>query len=123
MMDNYGIDDIKTLESMEAIRLRPGMYIASTSADGVYQITLEIISNVVDEYLNGYCTNCDITVDGDWVTISDNGRGIPIGKAKDGSETLINVFTKLHTGAKFDTSGNAGYNTSGGMNGKYIMLF
>ena len=115
---NYGVKDIKTLEGIEAIRLRPGMYIGSTGPEGVKQITLEIISNAVDEYLNGYCTKCSIYVgEDDNVTIIDNGRGIPFGKAKDGSETLINIFTKLHTGAKFDSSGKTGYNTSGGMNG------
>lgn len=115
---NYGVKDIKTLEGIEAIRLRPGMYIGSVGPDGVRHITLEIISNSVDEYLNGYCTQCIIRVeDNDSVTIKDNGRGVPFGPAKDGSETLENIFTKLHTGAKFDSSGKTGYNTSGGMNG------
>ena len=118
LIENYGVKDIKTLEGIEAIRLRPGMYIGSTGPEGVKQITLEIISNAVDEYLNGYCTSCSIYVgEDDNVTIIDNGRGIPFGKAKDGSETLINIFTKLHTGAKFDSDGKTGYNTSGGMNG------
>ena len=118
IIENYGVKDIKTLEGIEAIRLRPGMYIGSTGPDGVRQITLEIISNAVDEYLNGYCTSCSIYIgEDDNVTIIDNGRGIPFGKAKDGSETLINIFTKLHTGAKFDSDGKTGYNTSGGMNG------
>lgn len=114
----YGVEDIKTLEGIEAIRLRPGMYIGSVESDGVRQITLEIISNSVDEYLNGYCNKCDIVVtDDDEVTITDNGRGVPFGPAKDGSETLVNIYTKLHTGAKFDATGQSGYNTSGGMNG------
>ena len=117
-MNNYGVKDIKTLEGIEAIRLRPGMYVGSTGNDGVRHITLEIISNAVDEYLNGHCTECEITVGTDgFITIEDNGRGVPFGKAEDGSETLVNVYTKLHTGAKFDSSGNTGYNTSGGMNG------
>lgn len=122
MIDNYGVKDIKTLEGIEAIRLRPGMYIGSTGPEGVRHITLEIISNAVDEYLNGHCTECSVTVD-DFITISDNGRGVPFGKAEDGSETLVNVYTKLHTGAKFDSNGKTGYNTSGGMNGKLYMLF
>lgn len=116
MIDNYGVKDIKTLEGIEAIRLRPGMYIGSTGPEGVRHITLEIISNAVDEYLNGHCTECSVIVD-DFITISDNGRGVPFGKAEDGSETLVNVYTKLHTGAKFDSDGKTGYNTSGGMNG------
>ena len=116
MIDNYGVKDIKTLEGIEAIRLRPGMYIGSTGPDGVRHITLEIISNAVDEYLNGHCTECKVEV-GEFIVITDNGRGVPFGKAEDGSETLVNVYTKLHTGAKFDSSGKTGYNTSGGMNG------
>ena len=117
MSMDYGVKDIKTLEGIEAIRLRPGMYIGSTGPDGVKHITLEIISNAVDEYLNGHCTECEIYVEDDIITIRDNGRGVPFGKAEDGSETLVNVYTKLHTGAKFDSDGKAGYNTSGGMNG------
>ena len=115
---DYGVNDIKTLEGIEAIRLRPGMYIGSVGPDGVKHITLEIISNVVDEYLNGHCSLCNIQVTSDGVIrIQDNGRGVPFGKAEDGSETLVNVYTKLHTGAKFDSDGKTGYNTSGGMNG------
>lgn len=118
MSENYGVKDIKTLEGIEAIRLRAGMYIGSVGPAGVRHITLEIISNVIDEYLNGYCTKCNIEVtENDVVTVIDNGRGVPFGKAADGSETLENIFTKLHTGAKFDSSGKTGYNTSGGMNG------
>jgi DNA gyrase subunit B len=114
----YGVDAIKTLEGVEAIRTRPGMYIGSIGPDGVRHITLEIISNAIDEYLNGYCTKCRIEVEKDnTIIITDNGRGVPFGKAADGSETLENIFTKLHTGAKFDSSGKTGYNTSGGMNG------
>lgn len=117
-MSNYGVKDIKTLEGIEAIRLRPGMYIGSVGPAGVQHITLEIISNAVDEYLNGHCTECRINVEANGrIMISDNGRGVPFGKAEDGSETLVNVYTKLHTGAKFDSNGKTGYNTSGGMNG------
>jgi DNA gyrase subunit B len=117
-MSNYGVKDIKTLEGIEAIRLRPGMYIGSVGPEGVRHITLEIISNAVDEYLNGHCTECHVSVDNDDnIEVMDNGRGVPFGKAEDGSETLVNVYTKLHTGAKFDSDGKTGYNTSGGMNG------
>ena len=117
-MSNYGVKDIKTLEGIEAIRLRPGMYVGSVGPEGVRHITLEIISNAVDEYLNGHCTMCKVGVleDGT-IVVRDNGRGVPFGKAEDGSETLVNVYTKLHTGAKFDSDGKTGYNTSGGMNG------
>ena len=116
--DNYGVKDIKTLEGIEAIRLRAGMYIGSVGPEGVQHITLEIISNAIDEYLNGHCNECDITVfEDNSISIKDNGRGVPFGKAADGSETLENIFTKLHTGAKFDNEGKTGYNTSGGQNG------
>ena len=118
VVGNYGVDDIKTLEGIEAIRLRPGMYIGSIGPEGVRHITLEIISNAIDEYLNGHCTYCSIEVGADgYISIQDNGRGVPFGKAEDGSEVLVNVYTKLHTGAKFDSEGKTGYNTSGGMNG------
>lgn len=116
-MANYGVKDIKTLEGIEAIRLRSGMFVGSVGPEGVRHITLEIISNAIDEYLNGACSEVNITVDGDLIRVSDNGRGVPFGKAKDGSETLVNIYTKLHTGAKFDSEGKTGYNTSGGMNG------
>lgn len=116
-MRTYGVKDIKTLEGIEAIRTRPGMYIGSIGPEGVWQITLEIISNAVDEYLNGACNLVRVTIDGKTIRVSDNGRGVPFGKAADGSETLVNVYTKLHTGAKFDSTGQSGYNTSGGMNG------
>lgn len=117
-MLDYGVKDIKTLEGIEAIRLRPGMYVGSVGPAGVRHITLEIISNAVDEYLNGHCTECSIAVEKDGtIMIKDNGRGVPFGKAEDGSEVLVNVYTKLHTGAKFDSDGKTGYNTSGGMNG------
>ena len=116
--DDYGVKDIRTLEGIEAIRIRPGMFIGSVGPDGVRHITLEIISNAVDEYLNGHCTLCKVSVleDGT-IMVRDNGRGVPFGKAEDGSEVLVNVYTKLHTGAKFDSDGKTGYNTSGGMNG------
>lgn len=114
---DYGVKDIKTLEGMEAIRTRPGMYIGAVDAEGVWQITLEIISNAIDEYLVGACDKISVTLDGPRVIVADNGRGVPFGKNDEGEEVLVNVYTKLHTGAKFDSDGNSGYNTSGGMNG------
>ena len=116
-MTDYGVKDIQTLEGIEAIRLRPGMYIGSVGPEGIRHITLEIISNAVDEYLNGACTEVRVTIEGNTIRVADNGRGVPFGKAADGSETLVNIYTKLHTGAKFDSEGKTGYNTSGGMNG------
>lgn len=117
-MNNYNVENIKTLEGIEAIRLRPGMYVGSAGPDGLRQIILEIISNVIDEYLNGHCTECLININEDGsISVQDNGRGIPTGINKDGMETLEAIFTKLHTGAKFDETGQSGYNTSGGMHG------
>ena len=119
MPSDYGINDIQTLEGIEAIRLRPGMYIGSVGPEGVRHITLEIISNAVDEYLNGACNRVVVSynTEENRIRVIDNGRGVPFGKAEDGSETLVNIYTKLHTGAKFDSEGKTGYNTSGGMNG------
>ena len=115
----YGIKDIRTLEGMEAIRTRPGMYIGDVGTEGIWQITLEIISNAIDEYLVGACDHISVTLDGPRVIVADNGRGVPFGKNEDGEEVLVNIYTKLHTGAKFDSNGNTGYNTSGGMNGRH----
>ena len=119
MVGKYGVEQITTLEGIDAIRKRAGMYIGSVGPDGVRHITLEIISNAIDEYLNGACSKIDIVVGNGSILISDDGRGVPFGKAKDGSETLVNIYTKLHTGAKFDSDGKTGYNTSGGMNGQH----
>lgn len=118
IQSNYGIEDIKTLESMEAIRTRPGMYIGSVGPEGVWQIALEILSNSIDEYLVGACDRISVHLEpGTRVIISDNGRGVPFGKNEEGEQVLVNIYTKLHTGAKFDSNGQTGYNTSGGMNG------
>lgn len=116
-MSEYGLKDIKTLDGIEAIRLRAGMYIGSVSEAGVRHIALEIISNAVDEYLNGACTEIKILVDGSIVMVKDNGRGVPFADTKEGKEKFVAIFTKLHTGAKFDANGKTGYNTSGGLNG------
>ncbi len=116
-MSEYGLKDIKTLDGIEAIRLRPGTYIGSVAEAGVRHIALEIISNAVDEYLNGACTEIKILVDGSIVMVKDNGRGVPFADTKEGKEKFVAIFTKLHTGAKFDAEGKTGYNTSGGLNG------
>lgn len=115
---SYGIEQIQTLEGIEAIRIRSGMYIGSVGLDGIHHINLEIISNAIDEYLEGTCNKIVISVSNDdVVSVKDNGRGVPFGKKEDGTETLENIFTKLHTGAKFSSDGSSGYNSSGGLNG------
>lgn len=117
-MIDYGIDQVRTLEGMEAVRTRPGMYIASVGQAGIQHITLEVISNGIDEYLAGCCTNIDIIVkDDNTVIISDNGRGIPFADTAEGKQKFIDIVSKLHTGAKFDPDGKTGYNSSGGQNG------
>ena len=117
-MSNYGIHQIKTLEGIEAIRKRAGMYIGSIELEGLHHIVLEVISNSIDEYLAGVCTKIEVIVhDDNSITVKDNGRGVPFGKKEDGTETLESIFTKLHTGAKFNSDGSTGYNSSGGMNG------
>jgi DNA gyrase subunit B len=117
---NYSAKDIKHLEGIEAIRLRPGMYIGSIGSEGLYHIVLEILSNSIDEWLNGYCKKIFFGVNkNSEIKIADDGRGIPVGVMEDGSNTLVSIFTKLHTGAKFTSDGSTGYNTSGGMNGQH----
>jgi len=112
---DYGIDDIRTLGAMEAIRKRPGMYVGSVGASGLSHIILEVISNSIDEHLSGYGTTIKITLHEDGsISIEDDARGMPIGIMKDGSQSLISLLTKLHTGGKF---GDCGYNSSGGLNG------
>ena len=115
---DYGVKDIKTLEGIEAIRLRSGMYIGSVGQEGVHHITLEVLSNAIDEYLAGVCNQITIYVNEDNdVDIIDNGRGVPFDETPEGKQKFIDIFTKLHTGAKFDNSGKTGYNSSGGLNG------
>ena len=119
MVDNYGAEQIKELEGIKAIRLRPGMYIGSVSEDGLHHVTLEIISNSIDEYLNGHGTKIVIKVGKDgFITVADNARGIPVGTMENGTNSLETVLTKLHSGAKFTSDGSTGYNSSGGMNGQ-----
>ena len=116
--NNYGAEQIETLDIMTHVRLRPGMYIGSNTQDGRHHITLEVISNGIDEYLNGYGNKMSVKLDDEgFITITDNGRGIPIGKHSSGKPVLQAVFDTANTGGKFNNSGEAGYNTSGGMNG------
>lgn len=118
MTKKYSADQIKTLEGMEHIRHRPGMYIGAVNENGLHHILLEIISNSVDEYLNGSGDNISITLLKDGaIKVQDNARGIPHGKMPNGNPVLQEIFGTLNTGGKYDNEGNSGYNTSGGMNG------
>ena len=118
MTKQYTADSIKSLKPMEHIRARFGMYIGSNGEDGLHHILLEIISNAIDEYLNGSGDRIVVKLyDDNSVSVKDNARGIPQGKMDDGNPILQNIFGKTNTGGKYDNEGNSGYNTSGGLNG------
>ena len=112
----YTAKDIQVLEGLEAVRVRPGMYIGSTDQRGLHHLIYEILDNAVDEAMAGYCERVDISISGDgWITVVDNGRGIPIDKhAKTGKSALETVMTTLHAGGKF---GGGAYKVTGGLHG------
>jgi len=116
--DTYTADSVKTLDGITHIRLRPSMYIGSIESAGLHHILLEIISNSVDEYLNGGATKIEVELlKNGGVRVSDNGRGIPVGTHESGCSVLEAVFGITNTGAKYDNEGKSGYNSSGGTNG------
>jgi DNA gyrase subunit B len=113
---DYSADDITVMEGMEAVRKRPGMYIGTTGAEGVFHLVREIVDNSVDEAMAGFASRIDITIHKDGsVTVIDDGRGIPVDKhKKTGLSALETVMTTLHAGGKF---GGKGYQVSGGLHG------
>ncbi|MCR5799478.1 MAG: DNA gyrase subunit B [Lachnospiraceae bacterium] len=113
--DTYDASNITVLEGLEAVRVRPGMYIGSVSTKGLNHLIYEIVDNSVDEHLAGHCSEIKVTLEADGsATVEDNGRGIPIEMHEKGMSAERLVFTTLHAGGKFDDSA---YKTSGGLHG------
>ena len=111
----YDASNITVLEGLEAVRRRPGMYIGSVSTKGLNHLIYEIMDNSVDEHLAGFCDRIEVVLEADGsATVSDNGRGIPVGMHEKGISAERLVFTTLHAGGKFD---NDAYKTSGGLHG------
>ncbi|MBR3104699.1 MAG: DNA gyrase subunit B [Lachnospiraceae bacterium] len=112
---SYGAENIVVLEGLEAVRVRPGMYIGSVSTKGLNHLVYEIVDNSVDEHLAGHCSEIKVTLEKDGsATVEDNGRGMPVEMHAKGMSAERLVFTTLHAGGKFDDSA---YKTSGGLHG------
>ncbi len=120
MANNYNADQLEVLQGLEAVRKRPGMYIGGVNSAGLHHCVWEILDNSIDEAMNGHATEVTLTLhkSGDTVTVSDNGRGIPVDKNKKTGKTGLElVLTELHAGGKFQNDGDGNYKTSGGLHG------
>src|SRR3954466_1125725 len=113
----YTAESITVLEGLEPVRQRPGMYIGGVGSAGLHHLVWEIVDNAVDEAMNGYASNIGVTLheDGASITVTDDGRGIPVDKhAKSKKSALEVIFTTLHAGGKFEAGS---YKTAGGLHG------
>lgn len=118
MANDYNASSIEILEGLEAVRLRPGMYVGSTGAAGLHHLVMELVDNSIDEFGAGYGSEIRITLNADGsVTVSDDGRGIPVGEHESGVSALQVVMTTLHAGGKFKGRAEVGYQTAGGLHG------
>lgn len=113
---SYGIENIKHLDTREAMRERVGVYLGSDDTEGIYQAFKEIVNNSTDEALAGYGDTIEISVDEkeNFISVSDHGRGVPFGIDENGKNILVAIYTESHTGGKFD---KGAYKNSSGLNG------